>query len=65
MNIDELRRCSIFQNDNGCWCCGLAFVVKVRVGREMLGDISYHKATLQSEGKQSIHIHTQPKLLAL
>ena len=24
----------------------------------MLGDISYHKATLQTEGKQSIHIHT-------
>ena len=23
----------------------------------MLGDISYHKATLQSEGKRSIHIH--------
>ena len=23
----------------------------------MLGDISYHKATLQSEGKHSIHIH--------
>ena len=23
----------------------------------MLGDISYHKATLQSEGRYSIHIH--------
>ena len=32
----------------------LAFVVKVRVGGGggMLRDINYHKATLQSEGKQ-------------
>ena len=26
----------------------------MRVGWEMLGDISYHKVTLQSEGKHSI-----------
>ena len=32
-------------------------LLKWGLGWEMLGDISYHKATLQSEGKQSIHIH--------
>ena len=31
------------------------------VPRSLLGDISYHKATLQSEGKHSIHsIHIPP-----
>ena len=28
------------------------------LGWEMLGDISYHKAILQSEGKHSIHIYS-------
>ena len=32
-------------------------LLKGGLGWEMLGDISYHKATLQSEGKHSIHIH--------
>ena len=32
-------------------------LLKWGLGWEMLGDISYHKATLQSESKHSIHIH--------
>ena len=34
-----------------------SLLLKWGLGWEMLGDISYRKATLQSEGKHSIHIH--------
>ena len=38
-------------------CCGLAFVVILRVGVEMLGDISYDEATLEIRGKIKYSLH--------
>ena len=56
-DVKEHTRLSLREGQEVSGVVVWSLLFKWGLGWEMLGDMSYHKATLQSEGKLSIHIH--------
>ena len=56
-DVKEHTRLSLREGQEVSGVVVWSLLFKWGLGWEMLGDMSYHKGTLQSEGKLSIHIH--------